>query len=172
MNAQKYIAWLNKTSVASGSLEDVRKEALEIFNSKAWQARHKETVLRITTYGTQRLISSEVLSKSNPKPSDCPTCHGTGLAPDYRSHCSLCRGTGKRPAGYVPPPKKPKRNPAGVHRLGPAEEVRYKRDVGRLPGYYKHKVESKRAKVYAIPAGWVYVYDRSILITETPPRKR
>lgn len=66
-----------------------------------------------------------------------------------------------------------KKNPAGgVQRIGQGLEVRYKRTIGRKPGYYKHTIRSRRAGVYTIPAGWVYVADNSILITETEPKTR
>jgi len=55
-------------------------------------------------------------------------------------------------------------------RLGRALEVRYQRQIGRTPGYYKHTIESKRAGVYTIPPGWVYVGTKSILITESTPK--
>jgi hypothetical protein len=60
----KYIAWLNGVSVACGTQAEVRAKAIRIFESKLWQDRHidKQTVLRITTYGSQRFVSSEVLS--------------------------------------------------------------------------------------------------------------
>lgn len=56
-----------------------------------------------------------------------------------------------------------------VTRLGRALEVRYKREIGGQPGYYKHAIKSKRAGVYAIPPGWVYVGTKSVLITEKEP---
>lgn len=58
----KYIAWLNRTSVAIGSKSEVRTKALNIFASAAWQRTHSGiTTLEITTYGTQRLVSTEEL---------------------------------------------------------------------------------------------------------------
>jgi hypothetical protein len=54
--------------------------------------------------------------------------------------------------------------------LGRAVEVRYHRSIGSQPGYYKHEIESRKAGVYTIPAGWVYVSGKSILITEKKPR--
>ena len=55
-------------------------------------------------------------------------------------------------------------------RIGRALEVRYKRDIGRKPGYYKHEIRSRKAGVYTIPPGWVYVSSKSVLITEGEPR--
>jgi hypothetical protein len=66
-----------------------------------------------------------------------------------------------------------KRNPGGrghTVRIGRAVEVRYRRDIGRKPGYYKHEIRSRNAGVYTIPPGWVYVSTKSILITEREPR--
>lgn len=64
-----------------------------------------------------------------------------------------------------------RQNPGGkLQRIGRALEVRYRRDVGRVPGYYKHKIESHNAGVYTIPPGWVYVSTKSVLITEREPR--
>jgi len=63
------------------------------------------------------------------------------------------------------------RNPISkIVRIGRAEEVRYHRTIGSQPGYYKHEIRSRRAGVYTIPAGWVYVGSKSILITEGTPR--
>lgn len=55
-----------------------------------------------------------------------------------------------------------------ITRLGRALEVRYKREIGDQPGFYKHAIRS-RAGAYAIPPGWVYVGTKSILITEKEP---
>jgi hypothetical protein len=75
---------------------------------------------------------------------------------------------GERRGPVVSPAKG---NPSGkLQRIGRAMEVRYRRDIGRKPGYYKHEIESRRAGVYTIPAGWVYVSTKSILITEGKPR--
>lgn len=64
-----------------------------------------------------------------------------------------------------------RRNPSGsMQRIGRAVEVRYRRDIGRQPGYYKHTIKSRKAGVFTIPPGWVYVSTRSILITEVKPR--
>ena len=64
-----------------------------------------------------------------------------------------------------------KTNPAGkLQRLGRAVEVRYRREIGRQPGFYKHAIKSRKAGLYTIPAGWVYVSGKSILITEGSPR--
>jgi len=73
---------------------------------------------------------------------------------------------GARASGY------PRRsNPKGaIVRLGRAEEVRYHRNIGSQPGYYKHEIRSRKAGVYTIPAGWVHVSSKSILITEGEPR--
>ncbi len=74
-----------------------------------------------------------------------------------------------------PPPRtnrtrRVKRNPSGrMQRLGRALEVRYDRTVGARPGFYKHEIRSRRAGLYTIPAGWVYVSGKSILITEGKP---
>ena len=153
---------------------------------------------------------------------DCKTCHGTGLAPDYKSVCAVCHGGGKvrgnpdnltiwtvrattkaaalrglaksmqgtwyqvvsvkkkGPDTYLitirtlekrNPRRVPtRRNPAGkLQRLGHALEIRYRREIGRKPGYYKHEIESQRAGLYTVPAGWVYVPGKSILITEGKP---
>ena len=61
-------------------------------------------------------------------------------------------------------------NPSRMVRIGRALEVRYKRDIGRKPGYYKHEIRSRKAGVYTIPPGWVYVSSKSVLITEGEPR--
>lgn len=72
---------------------------------------------------------------------------------------------GARASGY------PRKNPAGrIQNIGRALEVRYHRTVGRQRGYYKHEIKSRRAGVYTIPPGWVYVGENSILITEETPR--
>jgi hypothetical protein len=63
----------------------------------------------------------------------------------------------------------PRRNSPKTQRIGRAVEVRYKRDIGRSPGYYKHEIQSRKAGVYTIPPGWVYVSTKSILITEREP---
>lgn len=60
----------------------------------------------------------------------------------------------------------PSRSP---QRIGRALEVRYRRDIGQKPGYYKHEIKSK-AGVYTVSPGWVYVGSKSILITEGKPR--
>lgn len=63
------------------------------------------------------------------------------------------------------------RNPRrSLQRLGRALEIRYKREIGRQPGYYKHEIESQRAGLYTISEGWIYVPGKSILITEGKPR--
>lgn len=62
-----------------------------------------------------------------------------------------------------------KSNPPGPQRIGRALEVRYKRDIGRKPGYYKHSIQAN-AGVYTVSPGWVYVGSKSILITEGKPR--
>ena len=65
----------------------------------------------------------------------------------------------------------PRRNPGrSMQRIGRAVEVRYKRDIGRSPGYYKHEIQSRKAGVYTIPPGWVYVGTKSILISESSPK--
>src|SRR5216684_5628922 len=68
-----YIAWLNGTSVARGTEEDVRDKAVRIFNSARWQetvtARGKATELRITKGMRQTLVTSEPLSVLA-----CPEC--------------------------------------------------------------------------------------------------
>lgn len=56
---RKYIAWLNGCSVAIGpTVAHVESAALELFRSERWQLTHagKPTTLRITTYGSQRLV--------------------------------------------------------------------------------------------------------------------
>lgn len=63
------------------------------------------------------------------------------------------------------------RNPRrSFQRIGRALEVRYHRTIGRQPGFYKHEIESRKAGVYTIPEGWIYVPGKSILITEGKPR--
>lgn len=65
----------------------------------------------------------------------------------------------------------PRRNPSGrMQRIGRAMEVRYQRTIGSQPGYYKHTIKSRKAGVFTIPPGWVYVSTKSILITEKEPR--
>ncbi len=63
MKAQKYIGWLNSTSVASGTLEEVRAAGLAVAMSTRYQEWHagELVTLRITTYGTQRFVSAEVI---------------------------------------------------------------------------------------------------------------
>ena len=63
-----------------------------------------------------------------------------------------------------------KSNPSGIVRVGQGVEVRYKRDIGTQRGYFKHEIASRKAGVYTIPPGWVYVSTKSILITEREPR--
>jgi hypothetical protein len=72
----------------------------------------------------------------------------------------------------INPTGKAKRNPSkgSLQCLGRAVEVRYHRSIGSQPGYYKHEIESRKAGIYTIPAGWVYVSAKSILITEKKPR--
>jgi hypothetical protein len=64
MAHHKRIAWLNGTSVAVGTEVEVERKAREIFNTQRWQDTHKdrETILTITTYGSQRILSSGVLT--------------------------------------------------------------------------------------------------------------
>lgn len=67
-------------------------------------------------------------------------------------------------------PRRAKRNPSrSLQRLGRAVEVRYRREIGRQPGYYKHVIKSRRAGLYTVPAGWFYVSGKSIVITEGKP---
>lgn len=75
-------------------------------------------------------------------------------------------------AGTWKIPYYPLQNPGSFQRLGRALEIRYKREVGHTPGFYKHEIESRRAGLYTIPPGWVYVSGKSILITEKPPKVR
>lgn len=60
-----YIAWLNGTSVARGTEQEVRAKAIEIFNSDSWQQwgvrTGRATELRITKGARQSLVSSERL---------------------------------------------------------------------------------------------------------------
>ena len=60
---QKYIAWLNQTSVAVGSKSEVERKAREIAHSALWLEHQRgPTTLRITTYGAQKFVSSVVLN--------------------------------------------------------------------------------------------------------------
>ncbi len=62
------------------------------------------------------------------------------------------------------------KNPSGkLQRLGRAVEVRYRREVGSKPGYYKHEIKSQQASLYTVASGWVHVPGRAILITEGKP---
>jgi len=60
-----YIAWLNGTSVARGTEQEVRDKAIAIFNSDSWQqwgARTgRPTYLRITRGARQTEVSLEEL---------------------------------------------------------------------------------------------------------------
>lgn len=58
----KYIAWLNGTSVATGSISEVEAKAREIAASDQWQQHNSATTLKITTYGKQQFVKSVVLS--------------------------------------------------------------------------------------------------------------
>ena len=60
----KYIAWLNGTSVKAGTIPECEEHAKRIFKTTAWQDTHigKPTVLRITTYGRQKLVSETELN--------------------------------------------------------------------------------------------------------------
>jgi len=62
----KYIAWLNGTSVKAGTIPECEAHARRIFNTPSWQETHvgKKTILRITTYGSQRLISETNLGEA------------------------------------------------------------------------------------------------------------
>jgi hypothetical protein len=71
---------------------------------------------------------------------------------------------GARASGYPEP--NPQRKP---QRLGRALEVRYQRTIGEKPGYYRHPIQSRKAGVYTVSEGWVYVGSKSILITEEEP---
>ncbi len=56
----KYIAWINGTSVAMGTKREVETKALAVIKSdrfKLWN-EGKEVNLRITTYGSQLFVSS------------------------------------------------------------------------------------------------------------------
>lgn len=59
----KYIAWMNGCSVKAGTISECEEQAKRIFNTPAWRDRHvnKPTVLRITTYGRQKLVSETEL---------------------------------------------------------------------------------------------------------------
>lgn len=65
MAKAKYIAWMNGCSVKHGTMEEVEQAAWDIYKSQAWRDRHqakgKASILRITTYGSQRLISECVM---------------------------------------------------------------------------------------------------------------
>jgi|HubBroStandDraft_6_1064221.scaffolds.fasta_scaffold318732_2 hypothetical protein len=63
----KYIAWLNGTSVKAGTLPECEAHARRVFDSQAWQETHvgKPTVLRITTYGSQRIVAETELSRGS-----------------------------------------------------------------------------------------------------------
>ena len=64
-----YIAWLNSASVMRGTLTQVRKRAIEIYNTNRWAAfnGHKPTILRITRGVRQLFVSSEELPPIEPK---------------------------------------------------------------------------------------------------------
>ena|SRR5882724_13115214 len=83
-----YIAWLNGTSVARGTEQEVRSKAIEIFNSYSWQQtvteRGKPTELRITKGARQSLVASEQLSLRY-----CSRKCGA-LAPAGRTVCDAC----------------------------------------------------------------------------------
>jgi hypothetical protein len=95
-----------------------------------------------------------------------------------RFHYSPVFQTWEEAFEYPTTKDRPSKNPSsrqrllsgGIERIGRAEEVRYYRTIGAEPGYYKHAIKSKKAGVYTIPSGWVFVGSRSILITESKPR--
>ncbi len=58
-----YVAWLNGTSVASGTLAEVERKAKEIFKSALWQENEGTTAtLRITRTAKQLFVTSKILS--------------------------------------------------------------------------------------------------------------
>jgi hypothetical protein len=60
---RKFIAWLNGCSVAIGpTAEDVEATARQLAASDRWRETNpKGTILRVTTYGSQRLVKEEAL---------------------------------------------------------------------------------------------------------------
>jgi hypothetical protein len=62
-----YVAWLDGTSVARGSLADVRAKAKAIFESDRWQehgARDGRSVLKITRGARQYFVEAQTLHHS------------------------------------------------------------------------------------------------------------
>jgi hypothetical protein len=90
--SHKYIAWLNGTSVKAGTLAECESHALYVFSTTAWQNTHvgKPTILRITTYGAQRLVSETNLSGSEP-PAVCDKCNTVLIGAAGCTHAS-CGG--------------------------------------------------------------------------------
>lgn len=64
----KYVAWLDGQSVAVGGLKEVKKKAIEIFQSPLWQETAGNTAnLKITTYGKQQFVTSLILKQASNK---------------------------------------------------------------------------------------------------------
>ncbi len=68
------------------------------------------------------------------------------------------------------PAKNPKQNRGPIVRLGRGLEVRYQREIGRTPGYYKHEITSK-AGLFTAPSGWVYLPTKAVIICAGKPRR-
>ncbi len=54
-----YVAWLNGTSVARGTLKEVDAKARRIADSSLWKEFHVSTTLKVTR-GTRQLFVSSV----------------------------------------------------------------------------------------------------------------
>lgn len=51
----------------------------------------------------------------------------------------------------------PRRNPGGLMRMGRTIELRYERDFGRLPGFYKHEFESRPVVFFDPRRNWIII---------------
>lgn len=70
---------------------------------------------------------------------------------------------GARASGY--PVRRPRRNGGDKTRMGKLVEIRYLRDHGRAPGYYKHEFKSQPTIYYTdapvtVPAGAIVIFPR------------
>ena len=73
-----YIAWLNGTSVARGTLADVEAKAREIAATPRWRAWHATTTLRITRGARQLLVKSIIIDPSQMENEQCTSPQNGG----------------------------------------------------------------------------------------------
>lgn len=106
-----------------------------------------------------RFYGIRLVTKPNPKKVTlkkrgqvtCPKCKVKMSRYQYAHHVYWHQKQDRRPAG----------NPGGrLARLGPLEELRYHRDHGASPGYYKHRFTSKPCVYYDSRRNWIVIKER------------